>query len=252
MRWEVTRLFDLPPDKVDVVPNGIDLDALERPTPRATVAPARASDVRRRAARCSFRRAAGVGEGRPHAARRDARACAGASPALRLVVAGRRAARDRACATRRAGSGSDGPWCSPGSWPSRTCRAHRRRRRRRRALASTSPSGSSPSRRQRPARRSSSRRPAAWREIVEPGVTGATFPAGDVDGLVGAVSSMLTDQVLAQRTVRAAHRRVSRDLRWSSVADRVLQTYRARRRRGARPAGASVRTGRPAAACGRA
>ena len=25
MRWEVTRLFELPPDKVDVLPNGIDL-----------------------------------------------------------------------------------------------------------------------------------------------------------------------------------------------------------------------------------
>ena len=26
MRWEVTRLFDLPPDSVDVIPNGIDLE----------------------------------------------------------------------------------------------------------------------------------------------------------------------------------------------------------------------------------
>ena len=26
MQWEATRLFELPPDYVDVVPNGIDLD----------------------------------------------------------------------------------------------------------------------------------------------------------------------------------------------------------------------------------
>ena len=36
---------------------------------------------------------------------------------------------------------------------------------------------------------------------------------------------MLTDQVLARRTVRAAYRRVSRDLRWPSVAERVVDTY---------------------------
>ena len=63
------------------------------------------------------------------------------------------------------------------------------------------------------------------REIVEPGVTGAAFPSGDVAGLVDAVTTMLTDQVLARRTVRAAHRRVARDLRWSSVAGRVVDTY---------------------------
>jgi glycogen synthase len=63
------------------------------------------------------------------------------------------------------------------------------------------------------------------REIVEPGVTGATFPPGDVAGLADAVGTMLTDQVLARRTVRAAHRRVTRDLHWSYVADRVVDCY---------------------------
>ena len=35
MRWEVTRLFDLPPPSVDVVPNGIHLDTWHVPEQRA-------------------------------------------------------------------------------------------------------------------------------------------------------------------------------------------------------------------------
>jgi glycogen synthase len=63
------------------------------------------------------------------------------------------------------------------------------------------------------------------REIVEPGVTGGSFPAGDAEALADAVAAMLTDQVLARRTVRAAYRRVTRDLRWSLVAERVVASY---------------------------
>src|SRR6059058_3252875 len=38
MRWEVTRLFDLPPDSVDVVPNGISVDTWHVPEQRAAAA----------------------------------------------------------------------------------------------------------------------------------------------------------------------------------------------------------------------
>ncbi len=228
MRWEVTRLFELPPDKVDVVPNGVDMATWTVPSARAA------------AARRSF--LPDEGRGRT----RDAPLLAYAGrlewekgvhtlldalprlrrrfPGTRLVLAGRGTyeaeLRDRARRLRLSGavtfagfltepdlaallSGADVVVVPSLYEPFGIVALEAAAARTPLVVAAT----------------------GGLREVVEPGVTGATFQPGDVAGLADAVATMLTDQVLARRTVRAAHRRVARDLRWSCVAERVVQTY---------------------------
>ena len=66
-------------------------------------------------------------------------------------------------------------------------------------------------------------------EIVEPGVTGVTFPHSDPDALAGAVDSLLGDEVFARQVARRARTMVDRAVRLGD--DRGPHRGRVRRRR---------------------
>ena len=63
-------------------------------------------------------------------------------------------------------------------------------------------------------------------EIVQPGVTGVTFPAKDPAALASAVSGLLTDEVSARRMARRARAMVSRRYGWVSIAEQTAGVYR--------------------------
>ncbi len=65
-------------------------------------------------------------------------------------------------------------------------------------------------------------------EIVEPGVTGVTFPHGDPDALAGAVDRLLADEVFARRVARRARTMVDAAVRL--VGDRRPHRGQLRRR----------------------
>ena len=67
-------------------------------------------------------------------------------------------------------------------------------------------------------------------EIVEPGVTGVTFPHSDPDALAGAVGSLLADEVFARRVARRARSMVSERYGWSTIAGRTAAGYTSARR----------------------
>jgi glycogen(starch) synthase len=63
-------------------------------------------------------------------------------------------------------------------------------------------------------------------EIVEPGVTGMTFPAKDPDALADAVSTLLADHTSARRMAARARSMVQNRYGWSTITDRTVTTYR--------------------------
>ncbi len=63
-------------------------------------------------------------------------------------------------------------------------------------------------------------------EIVEPGVTGLTFPAKDPEALADAVSTLLADEPSARRMARKARAMVETRYGWSSIASRTAGAYR--------------------------
>jgi glycogen(starch) synthase len=63
-------------------------------------------------------------------------------------------------------------------------------------------------------------------EIVEPGVTGVTFPAKNPDALADAVSTLLSDEVGAKRMAREARSMVESRYGWASICDRTADAYR--------------------------
>lgn len=67
-------------------------------------------------------------------------------------------------------------------------------------------------------------------EIVEPGVTGVTFPHSDPDALAEAVGSLLSDQIFARRVARRARTMVGRRYGWARIAERTAASYRAAQR----------------------
>ncbi|MEV1333620.1 glycosyltransferase family 4 protein [Micromonospora costi] len=67
-------------------------------------------------------------------------------------------------------------------------------------------------------------------EIVEPGVTGVTFPHSDPDALAGAVDQLLGDEVFARRVARRARSMVGERYGWATIAARTATTYVAARR----------------------
>ncbi|MGC9667337.1 glycosyltransferase family 4 protein [Planosporangium sp. 12N6] len=62
-------------------------------------------------------------------------------------------------------------------------------------------------------------------EIVEPGVTGVTFPPKDPDGLAGAVGSLLADPSFAGRVAQDARIMVAERYGWATVARRTVEAY---------------------------
>jgi glycogen(starch) synthase len=63
------------------------------------------------------------------------------------------------------------------------------------------------------------------REIVEHGITGLRFEPGDVAALADAVTSVLSDEVTSRRLVRDAREVLSRDFTWETVASRTTDVY---------------------------
>ncbi|MFI9530277.1 glycosyltransferase family 4 protein [Micromonospora rosaria] len=64
-------------------------------------------------------------------------------------------------------------------------------------------------------------------EIVEPGVTGVTFPHSDPHALAGAVDQLLGDEVFARRVARSARAMVGKRYGWATIAERTAATYAA-------------------------
>ena len=67
-------------------------------------------------------------------------------------------------------------------------------------------------------------------EIVEPGVTGVTFPHSDPDALAGAVDSLLGDDTSARRVAREARAMVAERYGWPPSRPAPPPTYAAARR----------------------
>ncbi|MEV0645752.1 glycosyltransferase family 4 protein [Phytomonospora sp. NPDC050363] len=62
-------------------------------------------------------------------------------------------------------------------------------------------------------------------EIVESGVTGLSFPPADVGALTEAVSTVLSDQLLARRITASARAMVHERFGWSDIAAETARAY---------------------------
>lgn len=63
-------------------------------------------------------------------------------------------------------------------------------------------------------------------EIVEPGVTGMTFPHSNPEALAGAVGTLLAEPVKAKQIAKRALTMVSKRYGWQTIAASTVQTYR--------------------------
>jgi glycogen synthase len=239
MRWEVTRLFDLPPDKVDVVPNGVEVG-------RWSVDPDRVATVRQRYA--------GIGAGAVSSP--GAVSSAGGTGGPLVAFVGRlvyeKGVHDLLRAVPRLRRRHPGiRLVVAGSGPhEEALRAQARRMRLGRsvrftgfladdeltALAAAADCVVVPSIYE-PFGLVALEAAAAGtplvaadvgglRELIQHGVTGMRFAPGDVGALAEAVSTLLSDQVLARRMARAARAVVERDYSWRGAALRVAEAYR--------------------------
>jgi len=82
-------------------------------------------------------------------------------------------------------------------------------------------------------------------EIVEPGVTGVTFPARDPAALAGAVGTLLADEVFARQVARQAQAMVVENYGWATVARRTAAVYSSAVRDAPALAAAAFARGRP-------
>jgi len=64
-------------------------------------------------------------------------------------------------------------------------------------------------------------------EIVEPGITGLTFPAKNPEALAEAVSTLLADNPTARRMAHQARTMVRSRYDWTGIAARTADAYRA-------------------------
>ncbi|MGZ4604431.1 MAG: glycosyltransferase family 4 protein [Kineosporiaceae bacterium] len=220
MRWEVTRLFDLPPDKVDVIPGGIHLGDWSVPAERTAAARDRYAGegpLLVFAGRLEWEK--GVHtliDAMPRLRRRH--------PGLRLVLAGQgthaEALRDRARQRRLGRSVAFTGFLAEDRLA---------------ALVSAADCTVVPSIYE-PFGMVALEAAAlgtplvvadtgGLRELAEHGVSGQRFAPGDPAALADAVSALLSDEVLARRAVRAARQVLSRDYSWASVAERLTTTY---------------------------
>jgi glycogen(starch) synthase len=221
MRWEITRLFDLPPEKVDVISNGVAVD-------RWRCAPALVASARRRYAgagpllvfsgRLVYEK--GVHDllrAMPRLRRRH--------PGIRLIVAGcgphDSALRELARRLRLGRSVRFAGFVADDELA---------------ALAAAADCAVVPSIYE-PFGLVALEAAAAGtpvvvadvgglRELVDHRITGLRFTPGDVAGLADAVSALLTDQVLARRCARAARRAVVEGYAWPRVAEQTAAVYR--------------------------
>lgn len=219
MRWEVTRLFDLPPEKGEAIPNGVEL--AEWHADVADVAAVRAEygdgPLVLFAGRLVYEK--GVHDllaAVPRLRRRH--------PGLRVVIAGDgpHQAELRAQA-KRLRLGRSVAWTGfldSGQLP---------------VLAAAADCAVVPSIYE-PFGMVALEAAAAGtplvvadtgglREIVEHGITGLRFAPGDPAQLANAVTAVLSDEVLARRLIRDARAVLARDYAWSTIADRTVQAY---------------------------
>lgn len=63
------------------------------------------------------------------------------------------------------------------------------------------------------------------REFVSPGVTGLRFPPGNPAALADTVTRLLGDQVLSQRLVREARALLASDYTWDAIASLTARTF---------------------------
>jgi glycogen(starch) synthase len=218
MRWEVTRLFDLPPEKVEVIGNGVEVD-------RWRSDPGQVAAMRRRYAGdgpllvFSGRL---VHEKGVHDLLRAMPRLRRRHPGIRLVVAGAGpqdgALREQARRLRLGRS-----VCFAGFVDDLA------------ALVGAADCAVVPSIYE-PFGLVALEAAAAGtplvvadvgglRELVEHGVSGLRFAAGDPAGLADAVGALLSDQVLARRCGREARRGVLDGYAWSRVAARTAAAY---------------------------
>ena len=238
MGWEVTRLFDLPPDKVDVLPNGVDAAAWQVPAERAAAARRRwAGDgpLAVFAGRLVYEK--GVQDllaAVPRLRRRY--------PGFRLVVAGRGPLagelRERARALRLGRAVRFAGFVPDAELA---------------ALVAAADCAVVPSRYE-PFGLVALEAAAAGtpvvasdvgglREVVAHRRTGLSVPVGDAAALAEAMGELLTDQVLGRRLAKQARTVLRRDRTWASVADRTADVYaRAEPQERALRAGLAART----------
>ena len=62
-------------------------------------------------------------------------------------------------------------------------------------------------------------------EIVEPGVTGVTFPAKNPDALAASVGILLEDEPFARRVAKTARTMVGERYAWNRIADHTVDVY---------------------------
>jgi glycogen(starch) synthase len=232
MRWEVSRLFEVPTDRVDVVPNG--LDPVRWLTSPEEVAAARArwapgEPLVSYTGRLVYEKGvqhllAAV----PRLRRRH--------PALRVVVAGtgpEEAALRQQARTLRLGRAVDFAGFIPDADLAALVAA---------ADCAVVPSVYEPFGLVA-LEAAAAGTPAVvadvggLREFVEHRRTGLRFAAGDPAALAGAVDEVLRDEVLRRRLVREARAALDRDHAWATVAERTVEVYR-------RAAATRSRTGR--------
>jgi glycogen(starch) synthase len=216
MRWEVTRLFDLPPDKVTPIPNGTD----PAPVDHAAVAAIRAGygdgPLLLFAGRLVYEKGLhDVLRALPRLRRRH--------PGLRLLVAGEGPQGDDLRAQAKAlRLGRAVEWLGFVE-PDRLA-----------ALSAAADCALVPSIYE-PFGMVALEAAAAGtplvvadtgglREFVRHGTTGLRFASGDVAGLADAVTLLLRDEVLARRLVRAG-RTALRDYAWPAIAARTVTEY---------------------------
>lgn len=63
------------------------------------------------------------------------------------------------------------------------------------------------------------------RDLVTSGVASASFPAGDAAALAGAISAILADPAAARRATARAARVIRRDYAWHTVAEHTAEVY---------------------------
>ncbi len=221
MRWEATRLFELPPDKVDVVPNGVDRarwspDATAAQAARARLAPEGPLVVF--AGRLEWEKGGHtLVAAMPRLRRRH--------PGLRLVVVGRGSQRDalteQARALRVAGSVDFTGWLDEDELKAVVAAAD----------VAVVPSVYEPF--GLVALETAAigtplvvARTGGLAEVVRDGESGLVVPPLDAASLADAVSALLRDEVLARRVARTAREVVAREHDWAGLAGRTVEVYR--------------------------
>jgi len=221
MRWEIDRLLDAPAERVDVVPNGVDVGVWQAPLRAVT------------AARATW---AGDGPLLGYAGRlvyekgvqdlvAAVPALRAAHPGLRLVIAGdgpykpelQRTIADHGLEHAVRFSGFLGAGQLPALMAATDTLVVPSIYEPFGMVALEGASAGAPL---------AVARTGGLAEIVEPGVTGVTFPAKNPEALAGSVGALLRDEPFARRVARRAKAMVSERYGWRSIAERTVEVYR--------------------------